>query len=96
MKNHKRDNRSKSFNGPKFISLPKFVPKFPHLTDVNAIKAGESAFKIRVQFYNNPYKENPLKSAWIRGFKRAEREFNDGLRRSARILDTIGFEEEEA
>jgi len=74
----------------------KVAPKYPHLTETNANKAGESAFKIRVPLYNNPYTENPCKSAWIRGFKRAERNFNEGLRFSARVLETIALEEVEA
>ena len=80
----------------KHKSQVKTAPKYAHLTEENANRAGESAFKIRVTFYNNPYSENPCKSAWIRGFKRAEREFNEGLRRSARVQETIALEEVEA
>lgn len=95
--NFKNSKQSfKPFKKLKHFNVPKPAPRYPHLTEPNALRAGESAFKARIPFYNNPYRENPLKSAWIRGFKRAEREFNDGLRRSARILDSIGFEEVEA
>lgn len=73
-----------------------FFGKHTHLTETNATKAGESAFKIRVPIYNNPYNDNPLKSAWIRGFKRAERIFFDAVRVSQRVQATIGFEEVEA
>jgi len=65
------------------------------MSESNANKAGESAYKIRVPFYNNPYPENPLRSAWIRGFKRAERDFNEMLRNSARVQQTIELEEVE-
>jgi hypothetical protein len=94
----KNRNQSKGGNFKPFSKLKfkKPEPKYPHYTEANAVKAGESAFKIRVPFYNNPYKDNPFHSAWIRGFKRAEREFNEGLRRSARILETIALEEVEA
>jgi hypothetical protein len=61
-----------------------------------SIKSGESAFKIRVPFYNNPYKDKKLNAGWIRGWKRAERAFNEGLKLSARIQESIGFEEVEA
>jgi hypothetical protein len=66
------------------------------LAELDSIRAGESAFKIRVPFYNNPYTEPRLKNGWIRGYKRAERDFNDGLKRSAEIQATIGVEEVEA
>jgi hypothetical protein len=72
------------------------TPRHPHLTEANALKAGESAFGIRVPYYNNPYSETSLKNAWIRGFKRAERFWNESLRRSARIQETIALEEVEA
>jgi len=62
----------------------------------NSVRAGESAFKARIPFYNNPYKENPGKSGWIRGFKRAEREFFEAQKRSQKILEAVGFEEVEA
>jgi len=80
----------------KHKSQVKVAPKYPHLTEANALRAGESAFKIRVPFYNNPYSDNPLRSAWIRGFKRAEKTFNEGLRFSARVQETIALEEVEA
>lgn len=69
---------------------------YAHLTEHNALKAGESAFKIRVPLYNNPYNANPLKSAWIRGYKRAERAFFDAVQLAQRVQATIGFEEIEA
>lgn len=70
-------------------------PKYPHLTVPNAVKAGESAFLARIPFYSNPYKEQPLHGAWIRGFKRAERAFFDAVKFSQKIQETIGLEEVE-
>ena len=69
------------------------IQSFPHNNVNNALKAGDSAFKLRVPFYNNPYKENPCKSAWIRGFMRADKLFQEGIRRSRAIQDALGFEE---
>lgn len=82
------------WNTIKHKSQIKVQPKHAHLTEANALKAGEGAFKIRVFFSNNPYSENPCKSAWIRGYKRAERDFNDGLRHSARIQESLPMEVE--
>ena len=69
--------------------------KYLHYTEVNAVKAGESAFKIRVPFYNNPFQENPQRGWWVKGYKRAEREFDDMVRRSKRVQETLPFEEED-
>lgn len=76
----------------------KFVvePRFAHLTEANAVRAGESAFKARIPLYNNPYQDAYVKNAWIRGFKRAERDFFDGLKRSAQIQESLPLEEAEA
>lgn len=74
----------------------KVVPKYAHYTEINALRAGESAFKARILFTSNPYAENPFKSSWIRGFKRAERIFQDGLRVSQKIQESLDFEEVEA
>ena len=82
--------KNNNWTGRRFKKpLPRTEPRYPHLIEEWALKAGESAFKIRVTLYNNPYKDTHLKNAWIRGFKRAERLFGEGLRRSARILETI-------
>lgn len=76
------------------FSRPKPVTYgFPHLTEANAVSGGESAFKIRVPLYNNPFTENPLKSAWIRGYKRAEKAFFEAVKLSQKVQATIGFEE---
>lgn len=88
-------NKKSIFRGFKPSTQPTDF-RYKHLTEANAIHAGESAFKIRVPIYNNPYNENPLKSAWIRGFKRAERLFFDSVRTSQRVQASIGFEEVEA
>ena len=69
--------------------------RFKHLTEFNALRAGESAFKIRVPVYNNPY-SGVLTNAWVRGWKRAERAYFDSVKRSQAIQATIGFEEVEA
>jgi len=74
----------------------KIEPKYPHLTVDNAVKAGESAFKARIPFYSNPYKDQPLHGAWIRGFKRAERDFFAAVKLSQRVQETIELEEVEA
>lgn len=79
----------------KFKAKSKTEPKYPHLTVPNAVKAGESAFLARIPFYSNPYKEQPLHGAWIRGFKRAERDFFASVRFSQKIQETIGLEEVE-
>lgn len=83
----------KKFKKP--INKSYYQPNCPHNTVNNANKAGESAFKARIPFYNNPYKDNPCKSAWIRGYMRATKAFNESLRFSARIQETLGFEEVE-
>lgn len=71
-----------------------YTPTFPHNTEANAIKAGNSAFSLGVSFYNNPYnKDAPAKSAWIRGWKRAEKRFFDNIKVSMQIQESIGFEE---
>lgn len=80
----------------KHKSQLKNLVKYAHLTVPNAVKAGESAFKIRIPFYNNPYTEQPLHGAWIRGFKRAERDFFAAVKFSQKIQETIGLEEVEA
>ncbi len=78
----------------KLINNTKVTPKYAHLTEYNALKAGESAFKARIPFNSNPYHINPVKSAWIRGFKRAERAFNDMLQRSRALQESLPLEEE--
>ena len=74
----------------------KSQPKISIMAELDAMKAGDSAFRIRVPFYNNPYTETSLKNAWIRGFKRAERDWNESVRNSIRVQETIGLEEVEA
>ena len=74
----------------------KITPKYAHYTEVNALRAGESAFKARVPFTSNPYLENPFKSSWIRGFKRAEKAFYEAIKLSQKVQDSIGYEEVEA
>ena len=69
--------------------------KYAHYSEGNVVKAGESAFKIRVPFYSNPFSENPQRGWWVKGYKRAEREFDDMVRHSKRIQETLPFEEEE-
>ena len=71
-------------------------PKYTHLTVENATKAGESAFKARILFFNNPYREQPLHGAWIRGFKRAERAFFEAVKLSQKIQESLELEEVEA
>ena len=98
---NKRLYTNKNWNDPlkrKFthltISTPQ--PKFTHLTEENAVRGGEGAFKIRVYLSNNPYSDKNLSNAWVRGYKRAERLFNDSLRTSAKIQSTLELEEVEA
>ena len=67
--------------------------KYPHYSEANVVKAGESAFKIRVPFYNNPFQENPQRVWWVKGYKRAEREFEDQVRVSKKVQETLPFEE---
>jgi hypothetical protein len=62
----------------------------------NVTKAGASAFGIRIPFYNCPFNNQPQRSWWIRGFKRAEREFFEREQRSQRVQETIDFEMVEA
>ena len=69
--------------------------KYLHYSETNAVKAGESAFMIRVPFYSNPFPENPQRGWWVKGYKRAEREFEDSVRRSKRVQETLPFEEAE-
>ena len=69
--------------------------KYAHYSESNVVKAGESAFLIRIPFYNNPFQENPQRGWWVKGYKRAEREFDDMVRRSKRIQETLPFEEAE-
>ena len=89
MKN--RNWKNKLFNR----TAPKPAPRHPHLTEENALASGESAFRIRVPMYNNPYNETHLKNAWIRGFKRAERLFLESIKRSSKFLETLPLEEVE-
>jgi len=85
----------KKFTNRPFHNLktPRAIAPFHHYTEANITKAGEGAFKIRVPFYNNPYQEQPWRSYWIRGFKRAEKAFEDALRLSKRIQETLPLEE---
>ena len=69
--------------------------KYAHYSESNVVKAGESAFKIRVPFYNNPFQENPQRGWWVKGYKRAEREFEEQVKLSKRIQETLPFEEAE-
>lgn len=62
----------------------------------SVVKAGSSAFGIRIPFYNNPFSAQPQRSWWIRGFKRAEREFFEREQHSKRVQETIEFEMVEA
>lgn len=63
----------------------------------NFIKAGESAFMARIPIYNNPYnkKGNPYRALWIRGWKRAEKAFNEMVLRSKKFQETLPMEEVE-
>lgn len=72
----------------------KVTQKYAHVTEYNALRAGESAFKARIPFNSNPYHVNPVKSAWIRGFKRAERTFNEMLQRSRMFQESLPLEED--
>lgn len=74
----------------------KFNPPYPWYTERNIIKAGESAFGIGVRFTNNPFTDQPFKSWWIRGFKRAEVANFDRIKKSMAIQETLALEEVEA
>jgi len=65
------------------------------LPNTNFIKAGESAFMARIPFYSNPYKLNPCRSLWIRGWKRAEQEFFNMVAKSKAFAETLPLEEVE-
>lgn len=69
--------------------------KHSHLTEANALRAGESAFKAKIYFSENPYGDNPCKAAWIRGYKRAERAWNELVKRSIQLQETLPLEEVE-
>ena len=69
------------------------TPRYLHYTEANVIKGGEDAFKIRVPIYNCPFSMQPQKSWWIRGWKRAERIWEELVRNSKRIQETLEFEE---
>lgn len=62
----------------------------------NFIKAGESAFMARIPIYNNPYNKagNPFRALWTRGWKRAERMYNEMVRKSKLFQETLPLEEE--
>ncbi len=77
----------------KLISNTKTTQKYAHLTEYNALRAGESAFKARIPFNSNPYHINPVKSAWIRGWKREEKKFYETVRKSLKIQEELGYEE---
>jgi len=85
MKNKKRPFFKKKVN-----------PPFPWYAEHNVVKAGESAFGIGVRFYSNPFKENPYRSWWIRGFKRAELSYNEMVKNSMRVQESLALEEVEA
>jgi hypothetical protein len=82
----------KKFNKTRIIGTP---VKYLHYSEVNVVKAGESAFMIRIPFYANCFPENPQRGWWVKGYKRAEREFEDMVRRSKRVQETLPFEEAE-
>lgn len=88
MKNHKHPKFNNFKNLKRFKPLP-----YPWYSEADVTKSGESAFKIRVPFYNNPFTEQPYKSWWIRGFKRAEKAWNEAIRFSIKVQETIEFEE---
>lgn len=71
------------------------VPKYTHLSEPNVTKSGESAFLIRVPYYNNPYQEQPQKTWWIRGWKKAERIQYAREAHSKRVQETIPYESED-
>jgi ribosome modulation factor len=62
----------------------------------NFIKAGASAFSARIPYYNNPYNINPFRSLWIRGWKAAEKEFFEMVKRSKAIQETLPLDEVDA
>jgi hypothetical protein len=57
------------------------------------IGAGEKAFSARIPIYNNPYSKAPFRSLWIRGWKRAEKAFNEMVRKSKAFQETLPLEE---
>jgi|WetSurMetagenome_2_1015567.scaffolds.fasta_scaffold1346079_1 hypothetical protein len=90
MKNQKR------FHGDAPKRFVKVELPHPWYSESNVVKAGESAFGIGVRFYNNPFKLNPFRQWWIRGFKRAEKNYNEAVRYSMKVQETIALEEVEA
>jgi len=86
----------KKFVKPIQPSGTNIFQKMPAHAELWAITAGERAYQIRVPIYNNPYKPTNLKNAWMRGFKRAERAFMEGLRRSKKFQESLPLEEVEA
>jgi hypothetical protein len=70
--------------------------RLPLHEELDAIGGGDAAFKARIPFYNCPYTIPTLKNAWIRGFKRSERDWNESLKRSSRLQETLELEEVEA
>ena len=71
-------------------------PIHPSHRESNVIKAGTGAFGIRVPEYNNPFKQQPQRSWWIRGWRAAEQRFFTREQNSKRVQDTIELEEVEA
>jgi hypothetical protein len=42
--------------------------------------AGQKAFRLGVYFQDNPYKEEPFRGQWERGWRFAQRKFNETRR----------------
>ncbi len=73
-------------------SVPRRAKAYNEVYD-DIVKAGESAFKACIPLYNSPYRDNPQKSLWLRGYKRAEREFFEQVKRSKAFQSTLEMEE---
>jgi hypothetical protein len=68
------------------------VRKRPNQAETNCFTAGKKSFRLKVYPDGNVYRQSWERAAWLRGYRLAEREFNEEIRRSRAIEATLPIE----
>lgn len=65
-----------------------------HLTkaEIDCFSAGRHAFRMRIYPDGNIYRLGWQRAAWLRGYRKAERDFNEEVRQSRIIEQTLAME----
>jgi hypothetical protein len=68
------------------------IRKRPTKAEQDCFSAGQKAFRLKAYPDGNIYRQGWERAAWLRGYRKAEREFNEEIRLSRTIEATLPIE----